>query len=270
MSLRLQVFLSRQGICSRRRAMDFIFAGRVTVNGQTVREPATPIDPKQDKIGVDGNEIKEKAYHYVVLNKPAGYVTTKKDPFASRTVFDLLPKDFRHLVPVGRLDKDTEGLLLLTNDGDLTYALTHPRFNIDKVYRAKIKGTLDAKDRQVLEQGIVLEPNQPRTAPAQIKVVRPTSRDCQGATEFTITIHEGRKRQIRLMIASLGKKVLELKRIAQGPLQLGDLASGHWRLLNKTEIEQLHVLSSQRRNAPIPRRGMEGAAVKISPGQRKA
>lgn len=217
--------------------MDFVFAGRVTVNDQIIREPSTPVDPKKDKICVDGKEVQRKATHYVLLNKPAGYVTTKSDPFAAKTVFDLLPAEFRHLVPVGRLDKDTEGLLLLTNDGDLTYTLTHPRFDIDKVYCVKIAGTLDAKDRQALEKGVILEGR--RTSPAKIENMR-----VQGdVTELTITIHEGRKRQIRLMAASLGKRVLALKRIAQGPLKLGELRPGRWRLLNNTEIEQLRSLS---------------------------
>lgn len=235
-SIRLQVFLSRNGVCSRRKAFDLVMAGRVSVNGRPVAEPSTPVDPRKDKICVDQREVQTKAYRYILFNKPGGCVTTREDRFAEKTVFDLLPTEFRHLVPVGRLDKDTEGLLLLTNDGDLTHQLTHPRFDIDKMYRVKMTGTLDTKDREALEKGVVIEGR--RTAPARIQNVRRAGNE----TEFTITIHEGRKRQIRLMVAHIGKKVIFLQRIAQGPLRLGDLKVGRWRELNNEEIISLQGL----------------------------
>lgn len=231
--MRLQVFLSRNGVCSRRKALDLVMGGRVSVNGQQVVEPSTSVDPAQDKICVDGKVVAAKAYMYILFNKPQGCVTTREDRFAEKTVYDLLPAEFRHLVPVGRLDKDTEGLLLLTNDGDLTHKLTHPRFDIDKTYRIQMTGTLETKDRQALEGGIVIDGR--RTAPARIGNVRRMG----SGTEFTITIHEGRKRQVRLMVASLGEKVTFLQRIAQGPLRLGDLKSGGWRELTPQEIEAL-------------------------------
>lgn len=235
-SIRLQVFLSRNGVCSRRKAFDLVMAGRVSVNGRPVAEPSTPVDPRKDKICVDQREVQTKAYRYILFNKPGGCVTTREDRFAEKTVFDLLPMEFRHLVPVGRLDKDTEGLLLLTNDGDLMHQLTHPRFDIDKMYRVKMTGTLDTKDQESLEKGVVIEGR--RTAPARIQNVRRAGNE----TEFTITIHEGRKRQIRLMVARIGKKVIFLQRIAQGPLRIGDLKVGRWRELSNEEIISLQGL----------------------------
>ena len=198
-------------------------------------EPSTPVDPVKDKICVDDKAVTAKAYTYILFNKPQGCVTTREDRFAEKTVFDLLPTEFRHLVPVGRLDKDTEGLLLLTNDGDLTYRLTHPSFDIDKTYRVTMTGTLDPKDKQALEKGVVIEGR--RTAPAKIQDAAPR----RGRTEFTITIHEGRKRQIRLMVARIGEKVI-LQRVAQGPLRLGDLKTGRWRELIPGEIGKLKDL----------------------------
>ncbi len=239
--IRLQVFLSRNGVCSRRKAFDLVLGGRVSVNGRQVVEPSTPVDPGKDSICVDDKIVKAKAYTYILFNKPQGCVTTREDRFAEKTVFDLLPAEFRHLVPVGRLDKDTEGLLLLTNDGDLTHRLTHPSFDIDKTYQVKMTGTLEPQDRQALEKGVVIEGR--RTAPAKIQDVRRAG----DGTEFTLTIHEGRKRQVRLMVAHVGKKVIYLQRVAQGPLRLGDLKPGQWRELTAEEIEKLKNLIQGRR-----------------------
>ena len=236
--LRLQVFLSRQGICSRRKAFALICEGRVKVNGQIVREPSTLVNFSTDKVEADGKAVAKKSYSYILLNKPKGYVTTKKDRFAFKTVFDLLPEEFQHLVPVGRLDKDTEGLLLLTNDGNLVYRLTHPKFNIEKTYLVILKGILARGAIRDLEQGILLGGR--KTAEAKIKDVR-----CrENETECLITIHEGRKRQIRLMFAEKKYPVVYLKRIAQGPLNLGNLGAGQWRKLTKEEIRDLKDLKN--------------------------
>ncbi len=231
--IRLQVFLSRNGVCSRRRAFVLIQGGDVAVNGGVVREPSLPVDPSRDKIHVKGREIKQKSYAYILLNKPRGYVTTKADRFAAKTVFDLLPLRYAHLVPVGRLDKDTQGLLLLTNNGDVTYQLTHPRFNVDKIYAVCIKGKLEITARKRLEGGVVIEGK--KTAPARIKSVGYQ----HNVTEFLMTMHEGRKRQIRLMLAKVGHTVISLKRIQQGPLKLGTLKTGKFRELTKHEIDAI-------------------------------
>jgi len=231
--VRLQTFLSRNGVCSRRKAMALVMDGHVTVNGKLVREPSTPVEPTKDKVCVDHQEVGCKDYVYILLNKPQGYVTTRADPFAPKTVLDLLPSQFQHLAPVGRLDKDTEGLLLLTNDGDAAYKLTHPKFNIDKTYQVKVDGVLSLEDQAGIEKGLWVDGK--RTAPAKVRHVR--SR--QGQTEFELTIHEGRKRQIRLMCAHLGKGVIYLKRIAQGPLHLGTLKTAVWRHLSPAEIDRI-------------------------------
>ena len=163
-NLRLQVYLSRNGVCSRRKAMAKIQAGEVRVNGEVVREPSFAVNPDKDKVIVDGKGVRSRDYLYVLLHKKAGYVTTKQDKYGEKTVFDLLPKKWRHVVPAGRLDKDTEGLLLLTNDGDVAYKLTHPKFNVDKTYFVVVAGSLEPKTKKRLERGIVVDGK--KTAPA--------------------------------------------------------------------------------------------------------
>ncbi len=213
--------------------MDKIQEGRVTVNGRMEREPSTQIDPVKDKVTVDGKVVKPKIYEYILLNKPDGYVTTREDRFAQKTVLDLLPVDLRHLNPVGRLDKNTEGLLILTNDGDLANQLTHPKFDVDKTYLVRIQKPLAPAEKKELEAGILLEGE--KTAPAKIEDIRPVKPGC----EFLITIHEGRKRQIRLMLAKVGHHVSYLKRIRQGSLILGNLPTGKFRVLSPSEIKSL-------------------------------
>jgi pseudouridine synthase len=213
--------------------LDIIKAGHVSVNGQTVTEPSVFIDQSKDNVSVDGRSVGVKSYEYVLLNKPRGCVTTRKDKFAGKTVFDILPRRFAHLVPAGRLDKDTEGLLLLTNDGSLVFTLTHPKFDVDKTYWVKAAGRLSEDEKKKLERGVVIEGK--ITAPARITRLRHVDRQ----TEFEITIHEGRKRQIRVMLEHVGHRVAGLKRLRQGPLSLGDLQPGQWRTLNDKEINQL-------------------------------
>ncbi len=231
--VRLQVFLSHSGVCSRRKAMEIIQEGRVRLNGAVCSEPSTPVDPERDHVFVDGKRVQNKKYEYVLLNKPAGYTTTKSDRHAERTVFDLLPAKFHHLVPVGRLDRDTEGLMLLTNDGNVAYHLTHPKFNIEKTYFVRVRGEVLPAEKNRLEKGIFIEGE--KTAPARISGVKPL----RDKTELMMTIHEGRKRQIRIMFAKEGHTVIYLKRLTQGPLSLGTLKCGSWRLLDGREIDRL-------------------------------
>lgn len=232
--MRLQVFLSHNGVCSRREAMGVIQSGRVKVNGQLVKEPSTDVDGSE-KIIVDGKVIGAKKYTYVLLHKPAGYTTTKDDPYAEKTVMQLLPKDMQHLSPVGRLDRDTEGLLLFTNDGAWAQKLTHPKFHLEKTYQAKVAGKLLPEEKKKLEAGIKIEAEGEsyRTSPCRIGDVRYNG---DTETELTITIHEGRKRQVRLMFYSIGHRVLHLKRIAMGRLTLGSLKPGQWRELSTEEL----------------------------------
>lgn len=235
--MRLQVFLSHSGICSRRRALDLVKQGCVKVNNQMVCEPSYEINPEKDQVFLEGIPIKVKKYEYIMLNKPKGIITTKKDRFAEKTVMDLLPSELKHLCPVGRLDKDTEGLLLLTNNGKLANCLMHPKFKVDKVYRVEVKGHLKENDKLRLQQGIILEDK--RTSPCKINRVNFES----DRTSFEIILHEGRKRQIRLMLLSLGYRILSLKRIQEGPISLGDLPAGKWRSLSDEEINRFKILN---------------------------
>ena len=231
--LRLQVFLSRNGISSRRRAFVLIQDGHVVVNGQVNREPSTPIDPAKDEVAVYGKRVESKIFDYIMLNKPQGYITTRFDRFADKTVYDLLPKEYQHLVPVGRLDKDTEGLLLLTNDGDLVYKLTHPKHDIDKVYFARLNGLLSDAQKREVEGGVMIEGK--KTSPAKINEIKYRNNE----TELKIIIHEGRKRQVRLMFSKMGLKVIYLQRVSQGSLTLEKLGLGQIRPLSENEITQL-------------------------------
>jgi 23S rRNA pseudouridine2605 synthase len=237
--LRLQVFLSRNGVCSRRQALELIEAGRVSVNGRVTREPSAPVEPGEDKICFDQREIKPQAYEYVLLNKAKGYTTTKSDPHALRTIYDLLPQRCHHLLPAGRLDQDTEGLLLLTNDGDIIFQLTHPKFNVDKTYAVGVDALLKAEDKKKLESGVFID--QKRTAPAKVHDIRYTD----GQTNFLLTIHEGRKRQIRLMLDCLGYQVRDLKRLTQGPFSLGGLRTGECRPLTPDELKKIDAMKKR-------------------------
>lgn len=243
--MRLQVFLSHSGACSRRQALDLVKQGCVVVNDRIVCEPSFEVSPQQDRVLLEGIPVEVKRYEYLMLNKPKGVTTTKKDRFAETTVMDLLPKEFQYLYPVGRLDKESQGLLLLTNNGKLANLLMHPKFEVEKVYWVEVNGRLKENDKVRLQQGIILEgrPALPswrgrRTSKCQINRVR-FSPD---RTSFEITVHEGRKRQIRLMLSSLGYPVLSLKRIKEGPISLGDLPEGKWRRLNAAEIKSLKSL----------------------------
>ncbi len=231
--MRLQVFLSHNGVSSRRKAMEIIQDGRVQVNGHVVEEPSTPVDPGQDRVTVDGKDIADKHYEYIMLNKPAGYVTTKEERSTAKNVFQLLPKNYQHLVTIGRLDKDTEGLLIFTNDGGVVYKVTHPKFDVDKTYLVNVLGKLKVEDKDKLTSGIMIEGK--KTSPAKVTNVNIK----HDMTEFRITIHEGRKRQIRLMCDKVNHKVVYLKRLSQGPIQLGNIPTGSWRNLTQTEINQL-------------------------------
>ena len=231
--IRLQVFLSRNGICSRREAMSIVQSGEVMVNGKIVTEPSFQVDPESDQIRYKGKLIGETPAEYVMLHKPGGYVTTKEDAFAKKKVTDLLSPTLRHLNPVGRLDRETEGLLLFTNDGNLLYELTHPKFDVGKEYFVRVKGELDLILQKELETGVVLDGK--KTSPAQISKVQYDGK----VTDFHIVIHEGWNRQIRRMCEEIGLPVRYLKRIRHGAIELGDLPKGRWRRLSKEEILEL-------------------------------
>lgn len=235
--LRLQKILAQAGVASRREAEKIILAGRVKVNGQTVRELGTKADPEKDLIQVDGQKLSlsEKKVYYL-LNKPTGYVTTMKDPQGRKTVADLISSIQERVYPVGRLDYDTSGLLLITNDGDLANALAHPKKEIGKCYEARVLGIPSEESLSSLEKGILLDDGM--TAPAKVDLIKKE----RTKASIEITIHEGRNRQVRRMFEAIGHKVIKLKRSRLGPISIGNLPLGKLRSLTSKEIESLKKL----------------------------
>lgn len=243
MQARLQKILSAAGVASRRASEQMILEGRVTVNGQTVLELGTKADPAKDAIKVDGRRIKtEIADRYIVLYKPKGYVTTRKDPEGRRTVMDLIGEG-AYIYPVGRLDYDSEGLLLMMTDGDLAARLMHPRHEVDKVYEVIVMGTPDPRAIEKLRKGVYIEGG--RTSPAVVHVGG-TVKGSRPTTKMTISIHEGRNRQVRNMCSAVGLPVRELRRIQMGPIGLGRLKPGQWRDLTPDEVRRLKAAVSAR------------------------
>jgi 23S rRNA pseudouridine2605 synthase len=236
MEIRLQKIISAAGIASRRAAEKLISEGRVSVNGKTVTELGSKADPAVDEIRVDERRVKGPQHHrYFLLNKPRGYVTTRSDPEQRPTVLDLL-KVREYVYPVGRLDFDSEGLLILTNDGDLAARLTHPRHEVERVYEAQVLGVPDAHDLDRLSRGIFIDGR--RTGPAQIALL--PERRTQGDTSvLRITIHEGRTRQVRKMCDAIGHPVRTLKRIRIGPIGDKNLRVGSYRELTPEEVRRL-------------------------------
>ena len=230
--MRLQVFLSKAGVCSRRSAVDIIRSGKARVNNRKILEPSFKINPAKDIVFLSSKKILLKEKVYIMMNKPKGVTTTKKDRFAKRTVMDLLPRRLSHLNPVGRLDKDTTGLLLLTNDGELINRLTHPRYNIEKLYEARLNARLKDDDRVVLERGLDLDGE--RTLPCRIRL--------REKSNLEIILREGKKRQIRRIFSKMGYKVLDLKRSKEGSLVLAGLKESRWRALTEKELRGLRKI----------------------------
>ena len=234
--VRLQKVLSAAGVASRRASEQMILEGRVTVNGAVVRTLGTKADPSKDAIKVDGRRVKlDIRQRYIVLYKPKGYVTTRNDPEGRRTVMDLIGEG-AYIYPVGRLDYDSEGLLLLMTDGDLAAHLTHPSHEVEKVYEVIVMGTPDAVAIEKLRKGVVIDRR--RTAPARVHVGT-TVRAARPTTLLTITLHEGRNRQIRKMCGAVGLPVRDLRRVQMGTVGLGRLKAGQWRDLTPREVESL-------------------------------
>jgi len=235
-SIPLLKALAEAGVGSRRRITGAIKNGRVEVNGEPVEDFRHPVNPEVDRVSVNGKivDLKPRQVVYLMVNKPAGIITTTSDERGRRTVLDILPEKYRHLrlYPVGRLDKDSTGLLLLTNDGDITYKLTHPRFEHEKEYLIHTDGRLKPDEIRKLEEGFELEDGM--TYPVAVKEIK-----SQPPFNYSITTHEGRKRQVRRMLANLGYQVLALKRIRIGNLHLGNLKEGVTRELTPAEVGAL-------------------------------
>ncbi len=234
MEERLQKILSQAGVASRREAERMITDGRVMVNGAPVTELGTKADPSRDTITVDGKPVTvEEKRVYVLLNKPVGYVTTLKDPEGRPIVTDLLKGLGVRVYPVGRLDYNTEGLLLLTNDGEWANRLAHPRHEVDKEYLVRVRGTVSREQMTRLEQGVELEDG--KTAPARVAL----SKQSDNNTWISITIHEGRYRQVRRMCEAVSLSVVRLRRIRYGTLAIGELKLGEYRRLTPGEVAAL-------------------------------
>jgi 23S rRNA pseudouridine2605 synthase len=228
-SVRLNQFLARSGVASRRSSEELIRAGRVTVNGRQAGL-ATFVEDA-DVVELDGRRVSPEPLAYVLLHKPTGFVTTARDPHGRPTVVDLVDHPLR-LVPVGRLDADTTGALLLTNDGALAHRLMHPRYEVDKVYEADVEGAPDDAALRRLAEGVELDDG--RTAPARARRLEPS--------RLELTLHEGRKHQVKRMCAAVGHPVTQLHRSRYGSLRVDDLRPGEWRALDSDEVEALHAL----------------------------
>lgn len=234
--MRLQKYLASCGVASRRAAEKMITEGRISVNGTVVTELGTQVDENADTVQVDGETVRPEAEkHYIAYNKPVGEVTTASDPEGRDTVMDRFRDYPVRLFPVGRLDYDSEGLLLLTNDGDLMNRLLHPSFEIKKSYLTRVSNFVTDEEIRSLRKGVMIDGR--LTSPAEVRMIRHDA----FSTELLVTIHEGRNRQVRKMIEAVGHQVVRLKRVRFGPVELGDLPSGMWRKLTEAEIAKLRT-----------------------------
>ena len=234
--IRLQKYLAQCGVASRRHAERLIAHGRVTVNGEAA-QLGDSVDPSLDSVAVDGDPIRPDRHVYILLNKPRGVITSVKDTHRRRTVIDCLSGINERVFPVGRLDMDVEGALILTNDGELAYRLMHPKHQIDRVYLAWVVGSMTPAEASRLSKGVALDDGP--TAPAEV-VVRRTTKD---ATLVQLTLREGRKREVKRLCTAVGHPVRELRRTAVGNVRIRGLAPGEWRHLRPTELEGLRKLA---------------------------
>lgn len=234
-NIRLQKFLANQGICSRRKAEEYILEGQVRVNGKVVTELGIKINPDKDEVIFKGNKVgKIDKKVYILLNKPIGYVTTTKDQFERSTVLDLVHVEEK-ILPVGRLDMYTSGALILTNDGEFIYKVTHPKYEIEKTYNVTLKGIVTKDEIKKLEEGVEIEDY--ISGKAKVKILK-TDKE-KDISRIEITIHEGKNREVRKMCNSIGRKVLALHRSKIENIDVKNLKLGEWRYLNNKEINSL-------------------------------
>ena len=234
--MRLQKFLANSGVCSRRNAEKLILEGKITVNGRVVTELGSKVDPSKDIVLYNGKEIKlENKHIYVLLNKPIGYVTTVKEQFGRPTVIDLIRGLKENLLPVGRLDMYTSGALILTNDGDFIYKVTHPKNEIEKTYNATVRGIVNQDDVKKLECGVEIDDY--ISGKAKVKILK--TDDKNNISRLQITIHEGKNREVRKMCAAIDKPVIALHRSKIANIDVKDLKLGEWRYLSEGEIKNL-------------------------------
>lgn len=233
--VRLQKFLARAGVASRRKAEALMAQGRVRVNGVRAVTPGLRIDPRRDRVEVDGRPVSIGSTRWILLNKPRGVLTTRSDPGGGRTVYDVLPDEAADLRYLGRLDRDTEGLIIFTNDGDAGHALLHPSSGVPREYRALVKGVPAGATLRRLERGVDLDDGPARADSARLVRVL-GGRDAV----VGLVLKEGRKREVRRMMEAVGHPVRRLRRIGFGPQGLGDLRPGEWRKLDASEVRALH------------------------------
>lgn len=226
--VRLQKFLAQAGVASRRASEELIVGGRVTINGATASELGVRVQ-QGDDVRVDGKRIRPAASQWFALHKPRGYMSTRSDPEGRRTLYDLVPPPMRRLFYVGRLDFDSEGLVLLTNDGDTAHRLLHPRYGIDREYDVELKEQVDDTALEQLRRGVQLDDGRARARSVRRR----------GGQRVVLTLQEGRKREVRRMFAELGHDVKRLRRVRYGPIRLGDLQPGEWRALDDRELAAL-------------------------------
>ncbi len=232
--MRINKYLASCNVASRRKCEDIILSGKVTLNGKIVKELATMVDVKKDKVTVFGKPVElDNSKVYYMLNKPAGVISASKSKYGEETVVDIIGKKEHRLFPVGRLDKDTTGLIILTNDGDFAYKLTHPKYEKEKTYEALVKGNIDSKGLERLKKGVVIDGR--KTSRAKVRLLKMVGNN----SLLEITIIEGRKRQVKKMCERVGHKVLKLKRTMENGLSLGDLEIGEYRKLTKNEVNKL-------------------------------
>lgn len=268
-ALRLQRLLASAGFGSRRQCEELIEAGRVHVDGEIITRLGTSVDPEVNKVDVDGVPLKKQKLVYYAVNKPVGVVTTNRDPHGRPRVVDLVPKSER-VFPVGRLDRSSEGLILLTNDGELAQKLSHPKFGVKKIYRVTVAGKVQSETMRQMRKGIYIAEGFVRVDGA--KLLKSRGR----ATELEIILREGKNREIRRILARLGHKVLQLRRIAVGPLRLGDVPPGAYRVVSREEVKKLWRATetstdaaSEQRRVKKKRTGKRPAAQRTTKTQAK-
>lgn len=235
MLVRLQKFLAESGVASRRASEEIIAAGRVEVNGRVVRELGSKVDPAHDRVLVDGRPVRPRRKLYVALNKPRGFVCSRRDPEKRKSIYDLLPAEWRNLYTVGRLDLESEGLIFLTNDGQFSLRISHPRYGMRKKYLAVIAGRVEPSEIERLTRGVSHAGE--RLKADRVRVLKCSNRQ----TLVELELSEGKYREVRRMFEVLGLGVTDLNRVQIGPIKLGELPSGKWRTLSEAEVAALQA-----------------------------
>lgn len=232
-TVRIQKFLSDAGVCSRRAGEKMVTEGRVSINGKLISKPGTPVDMFNDVVAVDGKEVKKQKRIHLAIYKPRGVVCTKSDELDRRILSDFIPEEWGSVYPVGRLDRDSEGLIFMTNDGDFCLKISHPRYGVVKKYRVTVKGKVENRDLRPMLDGIQIGPERLKAESAKV-----LAKDFAGSL-LEIELTEGKNREIRRMLKQLGYKVENLRRIQIGPISIGDLRPGKWRVLQNSEVASL-------------------------------